>query len=122
MNIKPIKTKKDHKAALRRIEELWDAKPKTPEGDELDVLSTLIDVFENHHYEIDAPDPIEAVKFRIDQQNLSPADLVPYIGQRSKVSEVLNYRRKLSLSMIRRLSEGLQIPLESLIKDYDLAK
>ncbi len=122
MNIKPIKTKKDHKAALQRIEELWEAKPKTPDGDELDVLTTLVDVYENHHDAIDAPDPIEALKFRIDQQNLSPADLTPYIGQRSKVSEVLNYRRKLSLNMIRKLSDGLQIPLESLIKDYDLAK
>ena len=122
MNIAPIKTKTDHKQALGRIESLWDAEPNTPEGDELDVLVTLIEVFESQHYPIEAPDPVAAIKFRMEQQGLQDADLVPMIGQRSKVSEVLNKKRKLSMSMIRRLNTMLSIPLESLISDYELIK
>ena len=120
MDIKPIKTKADHRAALKRVEQLWDAKPKTPEGDELDILATLISAYEEEHFPIAAPDPIEAIKFRMDQLGLAPADLEPFIGARSKVSEVLNLKRRLSLTMIRNLSEGLRIPAQSLIGEYPL--
>lgn len=120
MQIKPIKTIKDNQVALRRIEQLWDSKPNTPEGDELEVLTTLIYTFEEKHYPIDAPDPIEAIKFRMEQKGLNDADLVPFLGQRSRVSEILNRKRRLTLSMIRKLNEGLRIPLESLIKEYQL--
>ena len=122
MNITPIKTKAAHKKALARVETLWDAEPNTPEGDELDVLVTLIEVFEKEHYPIDAPDPVAAIKFRMEQQGLEDADLVPMIGQRSKVSEVLNKKRKLSINMIRNLNSMLSIPLESLVSDYELVK
>lgn len=122
MNISPIKTKVDHENALARVEALWDAEPNTPEGDEFDVLVTLIEVFEKEHYPIDAPDPVAAIKFRMEQQGLEDADLVPMIGQRSKVSEVLNKKRKLSITMIRKLNTMLSIPLESLITDYELVK
>jgi len=118
MNIKPIKTKRDHQAALKRIEALWDANPKTPEGDELDILATLVSSYEGSLFPIDKPMPIEAVKFRMDQMGLEDEDLKPYIGARSKVSEVLNLKRSLSLPMIRKLSEGLKIPAESLIQEY----
>ncbi len=121
MNIKPIKTKADHKAALKRAEALWDAEPKTAEGDELDVLVTLIEAYEATHFPIPAPEPIEAIKFRMDQMGLEAGDLKPFIGAKSKVSEVLNLKRPLSLPMIRRLSEGLQIPAQSLIREYPLA-
>jgi len=121
MNIKPIKTKRDHQAALKRIEALWDAKPKTPEGDELDILATLVSSYEDSLFPIDKPMPIEAVKFRMDQMGLEAEDLKPYIGARSKVSEVLNLKRSLSLPMIRKLSVGLKIPAESLIQEYPTA-
>ena len=122
MNIQPINTKKDYQAALKRVESLWDAKPKTQEGNEFDILVTLISAYEEKHFPIDAPEPIEAIKFRMDQLGLAPSDLKPYIGARSKVSEVLNRKRSLSLPMIRRLSSGLNIPAESLIKEYNLAR
>lgn len=122
MNIAPIKTKSDHEKAMIRVEALWDAELNTPEGDELDVLVTLIEVFEKEHYPIDAPDPVAAIKFRMEQQGLEDADLVPMIGQRSKVSEVLNKKRKLSINMIRNLNSMLSIPLESLVSDYELVK
>ena len=121
MNIKPINTKKDHRAALKRIEQLWDAKPKTREGDELDILVTLVSAYEDKHFPISISDPVEAIKFRMDQLGLEDADLTTYIGARSKVSEVLNLKRPLSLPMIRRLSEGLNIPAENLIHEYSLA-
>ena len=121
MNIKPINTKKDHRAALKRIEQLWDAKPKTLEGDELDILLALVSAYEEKHFPIPIPEPVEAIKFRMDQLGLSDADLTTYIGARSKVSEVLNLKRPLSLPMIRKLSEGLNIPAENLIHEYSLA-
>ncbi len=121
MNIKPINAKKDHRAALKRVEQLWDAKPKTLEGDELDILLTLVSAYEEKHFPIPIPEPVEAIKFRMDQLGLSDADLTTYIGARSKVSEVLNLKRPLSLPMIRRLSEGLKIPAENLIHEYSLA-
>jgi HTH-type transcriptional regulator/antitoxin HigA len=122
MNIKPIKTKKDHKAALKRIDELWDAEPKTQEGDELDVLSTLVESYEAQAFPMDKPEPIEAIKFRMEQMGLEDKDLVPFIGARSKISEVLNLKRPLSLPMIRKLSAGLRIPSGSLVQEYAISK
>ncbi len=122
MNIKPIRDENDYQQALKRVDELWDAEPDTTKGDELDVLTTLICAYEEKKYQIDTPDPVEAIKFRMEQEGLNPADLTRYLGQRSRVSEILNYQRKLSLSMIRKLSAGLKIPLECLVKEYKLVK
>lgn len=121
MQIKPIKTVQDNEMALARIEQLWDARPNTEQGDELEVLAILVHAFEEQHYPIKTPDPIEAIKFRMEQQNLGDDDLVPFLGQRSRVSEILNRKRRLSIAMIRKLHKGLQIPLECLFMDYDLA-
>ncbi|UQB41938.1 DNA-binding protein [Thiomicrospira microaerophila] len=121
MKIKPIRTKDEYQEALSRIDSLFDAQPGTDAGDELEVLITLVDAYESKMYVIEAPDPIEAIKFRMEQQGLSDADLTPMLGQRSRVSEVLNRKRRLSLSMIRKLHQGLNIPLESLISDYQLS-
>ena len=115
MNIKPIRTEADHEAALARIAELMSAKADTPEGDELDILTTLVEAFERKHFPIEPADPIEAINFRVEQLGLTRKDLEPFLGSRHRVSEILNRRRGLSLSMIRRLHEGLQIPLEVLI-------
>ncbi len=115
MEIRPIKSEIDYENALAEIERLWGAAENTPEGDKLDVLITLVDVYEQDHYPIDPPDPIEAIQFRMEQMGLSRKDLECYIGKRGRVSEVLNRQRNLSLSMIRRLHTHLQIPLESLI-------
>lgn len=120
MNIKPIKNEADYDDALTRSADLMDAKENTPEGDELDVLATLIEKYEAQHHPIDAPNPIEAIRFRMEQYNLKDKDLIPYIGQSGRVSEVLSFKRKLTLSMIRKLHSGLKIPTESLIHDYDL--
>ena len=120
MNIKPIKTDQAYEAALARIMELMDAKADSPEGDELDILSTLVEAYEAKRFAIDAPNPIEAIRFRMEQYGLKDKDLVPYIGRSGRVSEVLNYRRKLTLTMIRKLHEGLNIPTESLVQDYPL--
>lgn len=120
MKLKPLKSRQDHYSALKRIEELWDAKTNTDAGDELDILTTLICVYEDRHFPIELPNPVEAIKFRMEQEDLQPADLVPYLGQRSRVTEVLNYQRKLSLNMIRNLSDGLKIPLDCLVKEYSL--
>jgi len=122
MNISPVKTKQDHTNALNRVEALWEVQPNTPEGDEFEILVTLIHVYESEHYPIDAPDPVEAIKFRMEQQGLENNDLIPMLGQISRVSEILNKKRKLSITMIRKLNEMLKIPLDSLIKDYELAK
>lgn len=122
MQIKPIKTEADNRAALARIEQLWDAEVNTPEGDELEVLATLVEAFEEAHYPIDAPDPIEAIRFRMEQQGLEDKDLVPFLGQRSRVTEIMNRQRRLSISMIRKLNEGLRIPLDCLVKEYQLVK
>jgi len=122
MNISPIKTKQDHENALNRIEALWEAQPNTPKGDEFEILATLIHVYENEHCPIDAPDPVEAIKFRMEQQGLEDIDLVPMLGQRSRVTEILKKQRKLSITMIRKLNTMLNIPLNSLIKEYELVK
>ena len=115
MTIKPIRTERDLKRALRRLESVFQAKKGTPEADEMEVLVTLIEVYENKHYPIGPADPIEAIKFRMEQQGLSMRDLEIYIGPSGRVSEVLNGKRPLSLRMIRRLHDGLRIPYESLL-------
>lgn len=115
MKIRPIKTKTDYEKALVRIDALMDAKPGSPKGDELDVLVTLVEAYENKHYPFPPPKPISAIKFRMEQADLTRKDMEPYLGGRGRVSEVLNGKRPLTLGMIRKLHEGLGIPLESLI-------
>jgi HTH-type transcriptional regulator/antitoxin HigA len=115
MDIRPIKTEADYERTLADIERLWGAAENTPEGDTLDILLTLVEAYEKDHYPMDPPEPVEAIKFRMDQMGLSRKDLEPYIGARGRVAEVLNGQRKLSLTMIRRLHTHLHIPLESLI-------
>ncbi|HGZ7314294.1 TPA: type II toxin-antitoxin system HigA family antitoxin [Vibrio parahaemolyticus] len=122
MQVKPIKTAEDNRVALARIEQLWDAEPNTPEGDELEVLATLVEAFEEANYPIEAPDPIEAIRFRMEQQGLEDKDLVPFLGTRSRVTEVLKRQRRLTINMIRKLNEGLKIPLDCLVKEYHLIK
>ena len=116
MNIKPIKTKADYRAALKDIEGLMMARANTPEGERLDVLVTLVEAYERKHYPMELPDPIEAIKFRMESLGLKPKDLQPMIGGLNRVYEVLAYTRPLTLPMIRRLHEGLGIPAECLIK------
>jgi HTH-type transcriptional regulator/antitoxin HigA len=118
MNIKPIKTEADYQLALAKVNELMDAEMNTPKGDELDILATLIESYEAKHYAIAPPDPIEAIKFRMEQMGLEQQDLEPFLGNRHSVIEVLNRQRQLSLAMIRQLHNGLKIPLESLIGEY----
>ena len=115
MTIRPIRSASDHESALKRIEALMSAEWHTAEGDELDVLVTLVDAYESEHFPIDAADPVEAIKFRMEQLELDRKDLEPYLGSRARVSEILNRRRGLSLAMIRALHENLEIPLEALI-------
>ncbi|MBT8259039.1 MAG: transcriptional regulator [Flavobacteriaceae bacterium] len=118
MGIKPIKTEQDYQEALERLEVIFDAKPGSEEGDELEILSILIDKYENDNFPIDLPDPIEAIKFRMEQLNMRQKDLVEIVGFKSRVSEILNKRRKLTLEMIRSLNRSLKIPTEVLIQDY----
>jgi HTH-type transcriptional regulator/antitoxin HigA len=115
-DIKPIRTEDDYDAALLEVEHLWGAKLGTPKGDRLDVLATLIDSYEQAHHPVDPPDPIEAIKFRMSQQKLTRKQLEPMIGTRTRVAEVLNRRRSLSISMIRRLHATLGISAEVLIR------
>jgi HTH-type transcriptional regulator/antitoxin HigA len=114
--VKPIRTKKDYERALAEVERLWGAKIGTPDGDRLDVLATLIDAYEAAHYPMDPPDPVEAIKFRVEQQGLTRKDLEPLIGTRTRVAEVLNRKRNLSIGMIRRLHAQLGISAEVLIR------
>lgn len=118
MTIKPIKTKKDYTNALKRLEDIFDAKPGTPQGDELEVLGILIDNYENQHFPIELPDPIEAIKFRMEQLGYNQNDLAKHVGLKSRASEILNRKRKLSLDMIRQLHQGLNIPTDVLIQNY----
>ncbi len=118
MTIKPIKTKKDYQLAINRLESIFDAKPGTPEGDELEVLGILIDKYEQEHYPIEYPDPIEAIKFRMEQLGYSQNDLAKVVGLKSRASEILNRKRKLTLEMIRQLHQGLGIPTDVLIQSY----
>ena len=119
MDIKPIKTEMDYEAALAEIEQLFGATPGTSEGDRLEILTTLVEVYENQRYSLPLPDPIVAIDYHLESRGLSRRDLEPYIGSRARVSEVLNRRRPLSLEMIRRLSRGLGIPAEVLIQSYE---
>ena len=118
MNIKPIKTKKDYEKALKRIEELWGSKENTPEGDEFEILFTLVEAYEDKHYPIPPPHPIEAIKFRIEQGAINDKELTKLLGGRNRKSEILSGKRKLSLNMIRTLHKKLKIPAESLINAY----
>jgi len=118
MNIKPIKNEEDYTQTLEYIESLMNAKPNTPQMDELEVLTTLVEAYEKQHYKIEAPDPIEAIKFRMEQEGLKQKDLVTIVGSKSRVSEILNRKRKLTIEMIRNLHKQLHIPVESLFLDY----
>jgi HTH-type transcriptional regulator/antitoxin HigA len=118
MEIKPIKTEQDYQDALKRLEVIFDAAPNTAEDDELEVLGVLIDNYEKAHFPIDLPDPIEAIKFRMEQLNYNNNDLANIIGLKSSVSEILNKKRKLSINMIRKLHEALQIPTDVLVQEY----
>jgi HTH-type transcriptional regulator/antitoxin HigA len=114
--VKPIRTAKDYERAMKEVESLWGAKNGTPKGDRLDVLATLIDAWEAVHFPMDPPDPIEAIKFRMEQQGLTRKDLEGIIGTRARIAEVLDRKRSLSIAMIRRLNAELNIPAEILIK------
>ncbi|MFC4511303.1 type II toxin-antitoxin system HigA family antitoxin [Flavobacterium buctense] len=118
MEIKPIKTEKDYNQALERLETIFDAKLGSAEGDELEVLGILIDQYENEHFPIGLPDPIEAIKFRMEQMGYNQNDLAKIVGLKSRASEILNRKRKLSLEMIRQLHERLNIPTDVLIQTY----
>jgi HTH-type transcriptional regulator/antitoxin HigA len=116
MDIAPIKSQRDYRRVLKEIEELMGARRNTPEGDRLDVLVTLVEAWERKHYPMDIPDPVEAIRYHMEQQELQPRDLIPFIGPLDQVQEVLGRKRELTLAMIRRLHEGLGIPAASLIK------
>jgi HTH-type transcriptional regulator/antitoxin HigA len=118
MNLKLIKTEKDYQKALKRLEIIFDAPKGTKEGDELELLGFIIEKYEEEHYPIEAPDPIEAIKFRMEQMGYKQKDLAKIIGYKGRVSEILNRERKLTLEMIRNLHKKLNIPLESLIQAY----
>ena len=122
MEIRPIKTKADHRAALKEIERLMDAKPGTPAGDRLDVLTTLVERFESQHEPIDPPNPIDALRYHMESRGLTRRDLEPFIGSRARVAEVLNRRRALTIEMIRKLHEGLGISAEVLIRPYSVRR
>jgi HTH-type transcriptional regulator/antitoxin HigA len=121
MEIKPIKTSEDYQAALDEIEQLFDAVPDTPEGDRLEVLTTLVEAYEQRHFSIPAPDPIEAIRYHMESRGLSRHDLEAALGSRARVSEVLNHKRSLSLAMIRNLHSRFGIPAEALIQPCQLA-
>ncbi len=118
MEIKPIKNQNDYNQAIERLEVIFDSKMGTPEGDELEVLGILIDQYENEHFPIGLPDPIEAIKFRMEQMGYNQKDLADIVGLKSRASEILNRKRKLSLEMIRQLHEKLHIPTDVLIQAY----
>lgn len=118
MKIKPIRNEADFKEALERLELIFDAKRGTDEGDELEILSILIDNYESENFPIEMPDPISAISFRMEQMGLKQKDLVEMIGFKSRVSEIMNKKRKLTLEMIRKLNTNLNIPTEVLIQDY----
>lgn len=118
MNVKPIKTEQDYIQALERLEVIFDAKSGSKEGDELEILGILLEKYENENFPIDLPNPIEAIKFRMEQLNYSQNDLAEVIGLKSRASEILNKKRKLSLDMIRKLNDKLHIPSDVLIQPY----
>ncbi len=118
MNITPIRNDEDYQKALQRLELIFDAKRGSVEGDELEILSILIDRYENEHFPVGMPDPIEAIKFRMEQMGMKKKDLAEALGFKSRVSEILNKKRKLTLAMIRKLSTTLNIPTEVLVQEY----
>ena len=118
MTIKPIKNNKDYQDAMKRLELIFDSKKGTPEGDELEILGILIEKYENEHFPIGFPDPIEAIKFRMEQMGYNQSDLANVFGLKSRASEILNKKRKLTLEMIRQLHDSLKIPTEVLIQSY----
>jgi HTH-type transcriptional regulator/antitoxin HigA len=122
MDIKPIKTDLDYQITLSRLEEIFDAPIGTPESDEADILGLMIDEYERKHYPIDAPDPIEAIKIRMEEMQLKQVDLVPEICGKSRVSEILNRKRKLTVDMIRKLAAKLNLSAGLLVKDYQLER
>ena len=122
MNIRPIKTESDYREALQRLEVIFDAALGTPESDEADVLGLMVDEYEKKHYRIEAPDPIEAIKIRMEEMQLKQVDLVNEIGGKSRVSEILNRKRKLTVEMIRKLTKKLSLSPELLISDYQLIR
>ena len=115
MEIRPIKTERDYQESIHRIEELWGANRDTPEGDELDLLCTLVESYEMAHYPIAPPDPIDAILFRMEQMGMTKTDMAKYLGSQSRVSEVLSRKRKLTLKMVKSLYKGLKIPAEILL-------
>ena len=118
MKVAPIRNDNDYQNALNRLEDIFDAKKGTDEGDELEIISILIDRYENENFPIEMPDPIEAIKFRMEQMGMNQKDLAEVVGFESRVSEILNKKRKLTLSMIRKLNTNLHIPTEVLVQDY----
>ncbi len=118
MRIRPIKTKADHRAALKEIERLMDAKPGTPAGDRLEILATLVDHYESQHEPIHPPEPIDALLYHMESRGLTRRDLEPFLGSRARVAEVLNRRRSLTIDMIRKLHQGLGISADVLIRPY----
>jgi HTH-type transcriptional regulator/antitoxin HigA len=124
MDIRPIRTKADYRAAMREISAYFDNEPKpgTPDGDRFEILLTLAEAYETRHFPVDLPDPVEAIKFRMEQGDLTPKDLEPMIGRMNRVYEILNRKRPLTLAMIRKLHAGLGIPAESLIKTVNMER
>lgn len=122
MNIKPIKTETDYRKALERLDEIFDSKIGTIESDEAEILALLIDEYEKKKYPIEAPDPIEAIKIRMEEMQLKQVDLIEAIGGKSRVSEVLNRKRKLTVEMIRKLTRRLNLSSDILINDYQLSR
>ncbi len=122
MEIHPIKTEADYQAALKDIERLFDAVPNTPEGDRLEVLTTLVEAYEEQHYPVPSPDPVEAILYHMESRGLTRRDLEPYIGNRARVSEILNRKRTLSLGMIQQLHSGLGIPAGVLLQPYRMSR
>lgn len=122
MEIKPIRTEKEYEATLARIEEIFDAEPDTPAGDELEILSSLVEIYERKNYPVEMPDPIDAIKIRMEDLSLDRKDLEPAIGSKGRISEILNRKRPLTLPMIQRLSEKLGLPIEVLAQPYRLAE
>ncbi len=122
MEVRPIKSDADYKQALHRIEEIFDSKPNTPEGDELEILGLMVDEYEKQLYPIDAPDPIEAIKIRMEEMQLKQVDLINEIGGKSRVSEVLNRKRRLTVDMIRKLATRLNLSVSLLVREYSLGR
>jgi len=122
MEIKPIKTEKDYDKALERLEVIFDSSPNSKEGDEAEILSLLIENYENEHYPIEAPDPIEAIKIRMEEMEFKQKDLVGVIGGKSRVSEILNKKKRLTVDMIRKLEEKLHISASILVNNYKLTE